>query len=291
VTPSITENAYGKAEVRLVRVVRDGPRHELRDVTVDIRLRGDFAHVYEDGSNEGTPATDTMKNTVFALAREHLGRGSVEEFGRTLAEHLVGSGERVEGATVTLTEHPWARLPGAGGTGTNTGEDGLHDHAFRRDASGDHVAWVTAGPGGTTVSAGIQDLFVLRTTGSGFVGFQRDALTTLPETDDRILATVVDARWSYAPGTPDPGASWGPIRDTLVARFADHFSPSVQTTLHHIAVGILEAHPEVADVTIELPNRHHLLVDLAPFGLENPGEVFVATQDPFGVISATVARD
>ncbi|MEV4423241.1 factor-independent urate hydroxylase [Patulibacter sp. NPDC049589] len=285
----MTENTYGKAEVRLVRVVRDGPRHELRDLTVDVRLRGDFAHVYEDGSNEGTPATDTMKNTVFALAREHLSRGSVEDFGRVLADHLVASGERVHGTTVTLTEHPWTRLPGAGTAG-----DGLHDHAFRRDASGDHVAWVAVDGDVATVAAGIQDLFVLRTTGSGFVGFQRDALTTLPETDDRILATVVDARWTYAPDAVaagiDYGAAWTSIHATLVERFADHFSPSVQTTLHRIAVGILEAHPEVVDVTIELPNRHHLLVDLAPFGLENPGEVFVATQDPFGVISATVAR-
>lgn len=237
-----------------------------------------------------------MKNTVFALAREHLSTGSIEDFGRTLAEHYVASGERVHGATVTLTEHPWARLPGAGGADTGTGEDGLHDHAFRRDASGDHVAWVAVDDGVVTVAAGIRDLFVLRTTGSGFVGFQRDALTTLPETDDRILATVVDARWTYAPevvaaGDLDLGATWSAIHATLVARFADHFSPSVQTTLHHIATGILDAHPEVADVTIELPNRHHLLVDLAPFGLENPGEVFVATRDPFGVISATVTRD
>jgi urate oxidase len=274
-------------------VVRDGPRHELRDVTVDVRLRGDFAHVYEDGSNAGTPATDTMKNTVFALAREGLVRGSIEDFGALLVRHLIDSGERVHGATVTLTEHPWARLPGPAGHDA-TGTDGLHDHAFRRDATGDHVAWVSGDGGALQVAAGIRDLFLLRTTGSGFTGFQRDALTTLPETDDRILATVVDARWTYAPGVLDGdldlGATWAGVHATLVDRFADHFSPSVQTTLHHVATAILDAHPTVEDVTIELPNRHHLLVDLAPFGLENPGEVFVATQDPYGVISATVAR-
>jgi urate oxidase len=228
-----------------------------------------------------------MKNTVYALAREGLSRGSVEDFGRRLAEHLVASGERVHGATVTLTEHPWARLPAPGGVGE-------HDHAFRRDASGDHVAWVVLDGDEVSVSAGIQDLFLLRTTGSGFVGFQRDALTTLPETDDRILATVVDARWRYSAAAVgagmDYGATWESVQATLVDRFADHFSPSVQTTLHHIATAILDAHPAVEEVAIELPNRHHLLVDLAPFGQENPGEVFVATHDPFGVISATVAR-
>lgn len=276
-----------------MRVVRDGPRHELRDVTVDVRLRGDFAHVYEDGSNAGTPATDTMKNTVFALAREGLSRGSIEDFGETLVARLIAGGERVRGATVTLTEHPWARLPGPAGHEA-TGTDGRHDHAFRRDATGDHVAWVSGDGAARTVAAGIQDLFVLRTTGSGFVGFQRDALTTLPETDDRILATVVDARWTYDAAAVAAGldyaATWASVHATLLDRFADHFSPSVQTTLHRIAVAILDGHPAVQDVTIELPNRHHLLVDLAPFGQENPGEVFVATQDPFGVISATVAR-
>lgn len=234
-----------------------------------------------------------MKNTVFALAREGLSTDSIEAFGETLVAQLIASGERVHGATVTLTEHPWTRLPGTTG-GDATGLDGLHDHAFRRDASGDHVAWVAGDGDARTVSAGIQDLFVLRTTGSGFVGFQRDALTTLPETDDRILATVVDARWTYAAdavaGGLDFDATWASVHATLIARFADHFSPSVQTTLHHIATAILDGHPAVQDVTIELPNRHHLLVDLAPFGQENPNEVFVATQDPFGVISATVAR-
>jgi urate oxidase len=269
----LVENAYGKSQNRLLRVVRDTPVHEIRDVTVDVRLRGDFDAVYLDGDNTGMPATDTMKNTVFALGRTEFSTGSIEEFGKSLVRHFV-RGDRVTTAHIELTEHPWVRT---------------HDHGFYRGSSGDHIAWVSGDGETFDVKAGLGDLFVLRSTGSGFSGFERDRFTTLPETDDRIVATVISAQWSYA-GEPDYQEAWQAARDAMVFAFTDHFSESVQQTIYRMATAALEAVPEMADCTIELPNKHHNLVDLSGFGIDNPNEVFIATQDPFGLITGTVRR-
>jgi urate oxidase len=265
----LSSNAYGKAQNRLLRVVRDDDVHVIRDVTVDVRLHGDFDAVYLTGDNTGMPATDTMKNSVFALARTSFSTGSIEEFGKVLVSHWAAK-ERVTSVEVTLTEHPWVRT---------------HDHGFHRGSSGDHRAWVT----GDSVRAGLGDLFVLRSTGSGFSGFERDRFTTLPETRDRILATVISAEWGYA-DVVEYETAWQTARDAIVGAFTDHYSESVQQTIHRMCVAALDAVPEMTEITIELPNKHHNLVDLSRFGLDNPNEVFIATQDPFGLISGTVRR-
>jgi urate oxidase len=277
----LSHNAYGKSENRLVRIVRDTPRHEIRDVTVNVRLWGDFAHVYLDGSNAEIPATDTMKNTVFALGKTDFSTGSIEDFGKVLVKHFVETSPRVERARIHLVEHPWVRLP----------EDAAgSEHSFYRGSSGDHVAWVEGDGTDFTVKGGLDDLFVLKSTASGFTGFERTEFTTLAETDDRILATVITAEWTYGPDVADYQESWDAIREIIVRRFADHYSDSVQQGIYNMGTAVLEARPEVVDVTIELPNKHHIKVDLEPFGIENPNEVFVVTQDPFGLITGTVRR-
>lgn len=280
-TFELSHNAYGKSENRLVRIVRDSPRHEIRDVTVDVRLWGDFEHVYLDGSNEEIPATDTMKNTIFALGKTDFSTGSIEDFGKTLVRHFVATSPRVERAKVHLVEHPWQRIPDdAAGS----------DHTWVRGSSGDHVAWVEGDGDTFTVKGGLDDLFVLKSTASGFVGFERTAYTSLAETDDRILATIITAEWTYSDEVEDYQESWDAIRDIIVRRFADHYSDSVQQGIYNMGTAVLEARPEVLDVTIELPNKHHLVVDLDRFGIENNNEVFIATQDPFGLITGTVRR-
>lgn len=278
----LTANSYGKAQNRLMRVVRDAERHEIRDVTVGVQLQGRFDHVFLEGDNTDIPATDTMKNTVFGKARTDFTRGSIEDFGKLLVQHFVENSALVDTAEIHLVEHPWVRLAPGGVE---------HDHAFHRGSSGDHVAWVSGDGEQFSVKAGISDLFVLRSTGSGFKGFERDRFTTLPEVDDRILATVISAEWTYATEVADYEATWRGIHAALIARFADHYSDSVQQTIFNIGTTILEAFDEVLEVTITLPNKHHNLYDLTPFGLDNPGEVFIATQDPFGLISGTVTRD
>jgi urate oxidase len=276
------QSGYGKSEVRLVKVTRRAGGHDLRDLTVDVMLEGDFDAAYVKGDNTGLVATDTMRNTVYALAKEHP-IDDIETFGEQLAEHFLAAGPGVNTARVHIVEHPWARL-GVGGR--------PHEHAFERGHGGDRVATVTAtGDGGEPqIEAGIDDLLVLKTTGSGWEGFLRDRYTSLPETSDRILATIITARWSYGRGEIAYGAAWDEVRQTILESFCDHYSPSVQFTLHHMGTAVLEARPEVQRIHFALPNKHHLLYDLGRFGLENENEIFHATNEPYGLIEGTVER-
>jgi urate oxidase len=268
--------SYGKSEIRLVKVARDADRHELSDVTVDVALEGDFAAAHATGDNSALLATDSMRNAVYALASRHA-VADLELFGRALVEHFVAAGPTVERARVRLVEHPWARL-------------GEHDHAFQRGNGGDRVAVVSGDGDRARFEAGIEDLVLLRTTGSGFTGFLREQYTTLPEAEDRILATAVSARWSYAEGGLDYGAAWRDARDAILQSFADHYSPSVQFTLQHMGEAVLRAVDAIERVHLSLPNRHQLLYDLSRFGLENANEVFHATTEPYGLIEGTVER-
>lgn len=272
-------NRYGKSEVRVVKLGRGEQRHELRDLTVDVSLEGDFEAVHTRGDNTGLVATDTMRNVVYALAAERP-LDSVPGFGAALVEHFLAY-PSVTAAAVRLREHPWQRLPGAG--------EG-HPHAWQRGAGGIRVEEVSGDARGTRHSAGIEDLLVLRSSGSAFEGFDRDRFTTLPETGDRILATVVAARWDYGDGAGDLEAAWGSVRDRLLEAFTDHHSPSVQFTLHRMGEAVLEAHPQVERIQLTLPNRHHLPFDVSRFGVDDRGEVFHATTEPFGLIEATVER-
>ena len=274
------DNRYGKQAIRLVRVVRGAEGHLVRDLTVGITLAGAFEAAYVEGDNSDVVATDTMKNTVYAFARDRFD-GSIEAFGRTLAEHFAGF-PQVERATVALREHRWERLTVGGGAPARD--------AFARDGSWTRVASVVATGSGVTVEAGIEDLAVMKTTRSSFTGFPRDAYTTLPEASDRLMATQVSAHWRYASPDIDHDAVFEGVRATFLEVFAEHESPSVQASIWIIGRAILERHPEVVEVSMALPNLHHWLVDLAPFGLDNPGLVFVATREPHGLIEATVRR-
>jgi urate oxidase len=274
------ENQYGKSEVRLVKVERGPERHRLRDLTVDVTLRGDFDAVHRSGDNTGLVATDTMRNVVYALAAEHP-LDSLPAFGDRLVAHFIKIAPVTE-ATVRMREHPWERLPGPG--------DG-HPHAFQRGAGGTRVETVSGDAGGVRHAAGIEDLLLLRSAGSGFAGFDRDRFTTLPETDDRILATIVTARWDYGPGTGSLEGVWPHVRDVLLRAFYDHHSPSVQFTLARMGEAVLEAHTEIERIHLALPNRHHLPFDVSPFGVHDRGEVFHPTSEPYGLIEGTVDRE
>jgi urate oxidase len=276
---ALGEHRYGKCEVRLVKLDRGPERHELRDLTVDVMLDGDFEAVHTKGDNAGLVATDTMRNVVYALAAERP-LDSIPAFGARLVDHFLGY-PSVTGATARLREHPWQRLPGPG--------EG-QPHAWQRGAGGTRIEEVSGGAAGTRRAGGIDDLLVLRSSGSAFEGFDRDRFTTLAETDDRILATVVTAGWEYGEGAGDLEAAWGRVRDRLLEAFTDHHSPSVQFTLYRMGEAVLEAHPEIERIRLSLPNRHHLPFDVSRFGVEDRGEVFHATTEPYGLIEATVER-
>lgn len=278
----LSESSYGKSSVRLVRVKRDAERHELWDLKVDVALTGDFADAHVRGDNTDLLATDTMRNTVYALAKDHL-TGSIEEFGLALVRHFLGAGPTVEGARVRITRYPWDRIR-VDGEG--------HPHSFVRGA-GERMATVFGnGDGSRRVEAGIDDLLVMKTTGSGWEGFLREEYTTLPETSDRILATVVAATWTYDDDGMDSDYDrlWEGVRSRILATFTDHYSPSVQNTLYRIGRAVLESFPGVRKIHLSFPNKHHIPYDLNRFGGENDNEIFWATDEPYGLIEGTVER-
>jgi urate oxidase len=272
--PGLAANRYGKSAIRLVKIIRGVDRHAVRDLTVAIALEGDFASSYVDGDNSLVVATDTMKNTVYAFAREHL-TGPIEAFGTVLARHFIAISQ-VERPTVSIEEHAWRPIGDA-------------PDAFSLDRSSTRTASVAATRSGLSIDAGIADLTLMKTGKSAFAGFPRDEYTTLPDTDDRIMATKLSATWRYA-GKTDFDASFEAVRSTLLEVFAAHESASVQHSIWIVGRAILERHPEVAEMTMTLPNLHHWLADLSPFGQTNDREIFIATTEPHGLIQATVRR-
>jgi urate oxidase len=275
---SLAWNRYGKANVRLVKVRRGADVDDIVDLTIDVQLEGDFDAVYCDGDNRQCLPTDTMKNTVYVFARQdpilH-----VETFAERLATHFAGRAA-VSRARISAVEHRWERVKADGRS---------YPHVFARDGAERWTAVVSADVSGTEIASGLVDLVVLKTADSAFTGFSRDPYTTLPETEDRMLATSITATWRYRRGMQDFSVR-GRIREALVTTFATHKSRSVQHTLYAMAEAALAECADVEEITLSLPNRHHLLVNLESFGLDNPNEVFVASDQPYGLIEATVRR-
>ncbi|GAA1514965.1 urate oxidase [Dactylosporangium maewongense] len=270
-TFALGPNQYGKAEIRIVRVTRGPGGDELMDLNVSVSLRGDLAASHLTGDNGAVLPTDTQKNTVYAFARQH-GIDDIESFAARLARHFVGSQPSIHGARVHVEQYPWRPVDGR--------------HTFRRDGGEVRTATVHHDAEHTQVVSGVRDLVLLKTTDSEFHGFVKDAWTTLPETRDRILATSVNATWRHT-GSADHGAA----RAALVEAFAATHSLALQQTLFAMGSSVLAACPDVVEVKLSLPNRHHFLVDLAPFGLDNPDEVYYAADRPYGLIEGTVRRD
>lgn len=277
-------NQYGKAENHVVRVTKDGDRHSIEDVTVISQLHGDFDSAHYDGNNEHVVPTDTQKNTVFAFARD--GIGSPEDFLLRLGQHFVDDFEWVTGGRWGARQVLWERIS-VGGEG--------HDHSFFRGGSGGETrtAIVKLAENGAAkhVISGLQDLAVLKTTESGFVGYPKDQYTTLQETTDRILATSVTARWLYNTTEIDFNATYESVKRILLETFTDHYSRALQETQYLMGKAVIEAHPEIDEVKFSMPNLHHFVVDLEPFGLDNPNVVFWAAHSPYGLIEGTIRRE
>lgn len=286
-------NRYGKAETRLVRVVRDGGVHHVKDVTVGSALSGDMEAVHLTGDNAAVLPTDTQKNTVYAFARKH-GVAEIEDFAILLARHYVESQPTVHHARVEIEEHFWDRIPVSEDV---AGERGRH--SFVRSGRETRTCAVHHDRDGTTtVISGLKDLVVLNSTDSEFSGFVEDEYTTLPPTKDRVLATAVSARWRHLPGAEASGAtgtaygeSYDEVRRHLLGAFAETYSLSLQQTLYAMGERVLNAREEICEVRLAMPNKHHFLVDLTPFGLDNPNEVFYAADRPYGLIEGSVLRD
>jgi urate oxidase len=281
-------NQYGKAESRVVRIIRDSPHHEIVDLNVSSSLRGDFAGAHIDGDQAAVLPTDTQKNTAFAYAKLH-GVSSPEDYALALARRLLEATPAAREAEVRVEQYAWDRLG---------------SHAFLRRGGETRTCVVTVGRDTPSVVSGFRDLVVMKSTDSEFKGFLVDEFTTLAETDDRILATALVAQWrhdgldeldhrSQSDHRRDWNSSYDDVRDVLLSTFATTYSRALQETLYVMGAAVVDTLPGIAEISFSAPNRHHFLVDFSGFEVpvENHGEVFIAADRPYGLIECTVLRE
>ncbi|MFY9527935.1 MAG: urate oxidase [Candidatus Acidiferrales bacterium] len=279
-TVSLVHNNYGKSRVRLLRVTRGENQHEIKDLTFWIQFEGDFEAVHTAGDNRKVLTTDTMKNTVYVLAKQYPAE-PIEDFSMHLIEHFLTYNPQVSKVRVVAAEKYWNRVPVGGGS---------HRSAFTGAGNERRMSEIEGGRGGYTIRAGIEDLIVLKTAKSAFEGFLRDPYTTLEDTRDRVLSTNLRAHWLYQGDEIPFSPTWHGVRQVLINTFADHDSQSLQHTLYAMGEAVLKSFDAIREIQFSLPNQHYNLVDLKPFGLENDNEVFLPTDEPYGLIEATLKK-
>jgi urate oxidase len=278
---TLGENRYGKSRVRLSRIARNGDRHDFNEWTVRVLLHGDFESSFTEADNSKILPTDTMKNTVYSVARES-GAATIEEFAVELGDYLLSNNPQVTRVSVEIDEKAWERLIVAGKPEETTFKLGGPEL--------DTVEAIRERDGAWTISSGVDGLTILKTTKSAFTGYIVDKLTTLKPATDRIFGTRATARWEYAAGSPDHAQVRSRVVAALLKEFAAHNSMSVQHTLFDMGKAALEAAPEIARIKLTMPNLHHLLAQLSPFGQDNPNHIFVPIDEPHGYIEATIER-
>ena len=274
-------NRYGKSRVRLSRITRNGDHHGFQEWTVRVLLEGDFETSFTEADNSKILPTDTMKNTVYFVARGSKA-ATIEEFATELGDYFLTNNPQVSGALVEVEEKAWERLAIDGAPEPTTfklGGPEVHTVRAVRDQGRE---W--------SVRSGIDGLTILKTTKSAFTGYIKDKLTTLKPATDRIFGTRATATWEFAGGSPDYATVRARIVTALLKEFAAHHSMSVQHTLYDMGKAALEAAPEIASITLTMPNLHHLLADLSPFSQDNPNHIFVPIDEPHGYIEATIER-
>ncbi len=276
----LIHNSYGKGRVRVLRVLRDNPRHEVRELSVQTILEGDFAASYVAGDNHNVVATDTIKNITNIVARENLG-ASAEAFGMAVAARFLERYPQVAKVTVTMQETAWTRAV-IGGV--------EHDHSFILDANGKPFAEVSSTRDGTVITSGINGYTFMKTTESGWIEYVKDDYTTLPETTDRIAATAMDAHWTWRSPVADYTASNAKVLATMLEVFATTYSKGVQDSLYRMGEAVLAAVPEVDTISLACPNKHYLPINLAPFGMSSDNMVFTPTDEPHGQIQCVIGR-
>ena len=275
------ENNYGKQRVRILQVARHPDRHDIKELTLGIRLEGDFETAHSKGDNRKVLPTDTMKNTVYALAKLHP-IASPEEFSLRLADRFLTRNPQVSRVRIEAVQTLWMRLAVGGKP---------DPHTFTGSGNEKRTATLTASRKERILHAGIEGLVVLKTTDSAFENFLKDEYTTLKEDRKRILATSIRATWLYRENAPEFDSTWQGVRQALLEAFAGHDSESLQHTLYAMGEAVLEKFPGIREIHLSLPNKHYNLVDLSPFQLENPKEIFLPTDEPHGLIEATLRSD
>jgi urate oxidase len=278
---ALAENRYGKSRVRVVRVKRHADRHDFCEWTVQILLQGDFESCFTDGDNSKILPTDTMKNTVYSLARKSSA-ACMEDFAKELVDFLLGGNPQVSEAEVSISEKAWRHL---------TTDGKAHPTTFVQSSGERQTTRVARAPERKfSVRSGLENLVIMKTAGSGFEGYIQDSLTTLPPTADRLFGTALTASWKYTASDLPFAPLRVKIREILLGVFAAHESKSVQHTLHAMGEAVLAGVAEVEEIELIMPNIHCLLVDLSRFGQDNPNEIFVPIDEPHGYIEARIRR-
>jgi len=275
------ENSYGESRVRLLRVARQEGRHDIRELTISIRFEGDFEDAHTKGDNTKILPADTMKNAVYALARQHSVE-PVEEFGLHLMDQFVTYNAQVSRVHISIEETPWARLPHGGKA---------HASAFTHSGDERRTAVLVGTREGTTIRAGIRNLNVLKTSNAQFEKFMRDPFTTLKDEKNQILATAIEADWLYPNEDIEFGPVWHGVRQMLLETFAEHKSLSLQHTLYAMGDTVLNNFDNIREIHLSLPDKHFDLLDLDPLGMDNPSAVFLPSEEPRGSIEATLRKD
>ncbi|MFF0741747.1 factor-independent urate hydroxylase [Streptomyces sp. NPDC004111] len=288
------QNQYGKAENRVVKITRDGDTHHIKDLNVSVALSGDMSEVHLSGSNANVLPTDTTKNTVYAFAKEY-GIESAEQFGIHLARHFVTSQEPIKRARIRIEEYSWERIATSDNNSKFIGSDEVN-HSFVRKGQELRTTQITFDGTNWEIISGLKDLTVMNSTNSEFWGYVKDKYTTLKEAYDRILCTDVSAAWRYNwtsddSRMPNWEKSYAQIKKHMLQAFAETYSLSLQQTLYQMGSRVINSRSEVDEIRFSLPNNHHFLVDLEPFGLKNDNEVYFAADRPYGLIEATILRD
>lgn len=278
---TIVHDNYGKSRVRLMKVARRGTWHELQEITVNIAFEGEFTAVHTVGDNSLVLPTDTMKNTVYVLAHQTAEIEEIEIFAQRLANYFLTNNPPVTRVVIEIAEHGWTRM-------SVNGEP--HQHSFIKDGGEKRTTKIESTRDGASVESGIEDLIVLKTTKSGFVGFVKDQYTTLPETTDRIFSTSVTANWRYVNTDAATVDAWRGARQTIIETFAAHDSLSVQHTLYAMGEAVLDKFPDIAEISVSLPNIHYLPIDFSRFGLASDNRIFLPTDEPHGLIEARLSR-
>jgi urate oxidase len=276
----LSKFTYGKGRVRIMRVNRERPRHEVRELNAKVLLEGDFADSFLSADNSKVIATDSIKNIVNILARDHVAL-ETEDFLGVVAGYFLDHYKQVDKVSITTLETKWRRLEVAGAA---------HDHAFVLDANGQPMVRLTATRGARTLASGVEGFTFLKTTESGWVGYVMDDATTLPETTDRIFCTAMSATWTWSAVPEDYPAASAKIMAAMMEVFATTYSPSVQNSLYLMGSAALAAVPEIAEISVACPNKHYIPLNMKPFGRDNPNAVFVPTDEPHGQIECSVTR-
>jgi urate oxidase len=278
----LVQNDYGESGIRLLRLMRRGGLHEVKDITLSVRFEGAFEGAHIQGDNRAILPTDTVKNTVYVLARQYPAE-AIEEFAFHLTEHFLTYNPQVALVEVRISERPWSRIP--------IGEKG-HSSAFLATASEKRTAHISAGREKAALQSGLENLLVMKTSGATFENFLRDPYTTLEENQQRILSSALNAAWRYEFAEPEMPFStmWHGVRKTLLETFAAHEGKSLQNSLYALGQAVLDNFEAISEIRLWMPDNYCPPVNLKPFGMENGNEVFVPLHEPQGVATATLRR-